>query len=311
MNAALYGLATGLATGIVMTRWGLCFNRGVRQAFLENRPRVLRAFAIAVGVQLLLLPLLIAAGVTPLDRQAALGGIPLVPVAELAGGLAFGAGMALAGGCVTGILWKAGEGQVALALAVLGFAAGEILIRGPAIDIVRSLADASRPDARGLPDLIGVSYSPLALLLGVALLAWLLRRGLRGVVPGVALGVVAALAWVTAEKAGHGYGLGFVGTADTARLALERGGTLPYTLWLAVGVAAGGALAGARKLTMPSAGRAARALGGGILMGAGGSIALGCNIGHGLTGLPLLSLGSAVATAAMVAGALAVARLLR
>ena len=129
MNAALYGLATGLATGIVMTRWGLCFNRGVRQALLEGRPRVLRAFAIAVGVQLLLLPLLIAAGVTPLERQAALGGIPLVPVAELAGGLVFGAGMALAGGCVTGILWKAGEGQAALALAVLGFAAGEIAIR--------------------------------------------------------------------------------------------------------------------------------------------------------------------------------------
>ena len=129
--------------------------------------------------------------------------------------------------------------------------------------------------------------------------------------PGVGLGVVAALAWVTAEQAGHGYGLGFVGTADTARLALERGGTLPYTLWLALGVAAGGAVAGARKLTMPTVTRAARALAGGILMGAGGTVALGCNIGLGLTGLPLLSLGSAVATAAMVAGALAVARLLR
>ena len=62
---------------------------------------------------------------------------------------------------------------------------------------------------------------------------------------------------------------------------------------------------------MPNAARAARARRGGLLMGAGGSIALGCNIGHGLTGLPLLSLGSALATAAMVAGALAVARLLR
>ena len=52
MNAALYGLATGLATGIVMTRWGLCFNRSVRQAFLEGRPRVLRAFdAAADGAQ--------------------------------------------------------------------------------------------------------------------------------------------------------------------------------------------------------------------------------------------------------------------
>jgi uncharacterized protein len=311
VNAALYGLATGLATGIVMTRWGLCFNRGVRRAFLEGRPRVLRAFAIAVGVQLLLLPLLIASGVTPLERQAALGGIPLVPVAELAGGLVFGAGMALAGGCVTGILWKAGEGQAALAIAVVGFAAGEIAIRNRGRGLIASLAEVSHPDARGLPGLIGAGYTPVALVLGAALLAWLLRRGLRGLVPGVALGVVAALAWVTADAAGHGYGLGFVGTADGTRFAIGNGSAAPYPLWVAVGIAAGGALAGARRLVLPSAGRAARALGGGILMGAGGSIALGCNIGHGLTGLPLLSLGSAVATAAMVAGALAVARLVR
>jgi len=38
-------------------------------------------------------------------------------------------------------------------------------------------------------------------------------------------------------------------------------------------------------------------------MGAGGSIAHGCNIGHGLTGLSLLSLGSLVATASMAVGA--------
>jgi hypothetical protein len=204
--------------------------------------------------------------------------------------------------------WKLGEGQVALALAVLGFAAGEILIRGPGRDVVESLADASRPDARGLPELLGVGYTPLALLLGAALLAWLLRRGPRGLVAGVALGAVAALAWVTADSAGYGYGLGFVGAADGTRLALERGGTLPYTLWLAAGVAAGGALAGSRRLRMPGGARAARALAGGLLMGAGGTIAVGCNIGHGLTGIPLLSLGSLLATTAMVAGALAVAR---
>jgi len=308
VDAALIGLVTGAAAGVVMTRWGLCFNRGVRRAFLEHRPRVLRAFAIAVAVQLLALPLLVALGVSPLASSTRLGGPPLLPVAELAGGLAFGAGMALAGGCVTGMLWKAGEGQVALVLAAGGFAAGEILIRGPGLDVARTLSDSSRPDARGLPDLLGVGYAPLALALGALLLAWLLRRGLRGLVPGVALGAVAALAWVTAEQAGHGYGLGFVGAADGTRLALERGGELPYTLWLAAGVAAGGAIAGARTLVMPSGGRAARALAGGLLMGAAGTVAQGCNIGHGLTGVPLLSLGSMLATAAMVAGALAVAR---
>ena len=311
MNAALIGLGTGAVTGVVMTRWGLCFNRGVRQAFLEGRPRVLRAFAIAVGVQLLALPLLVVLDVTPLVASTRIGGPPLLPVAELLGGLAFGAGMALAGGCVTGILWKAGEGQSALVLAVIGFAAGELIIRGPGSELVTSLADASQPDARGLPDLIGVGYTPLALLLGVLLLAWLLRRGLRGLVPGIALGAVATLAWVAAEQAGHGYGLGFVGAADGTRLALERGGTLPYILWLAVGVAAGGAIAGARRLVLPSGPRAARSLAGGLLMGAAGTVAQGCNIGHGLTGIPLLSLGSMLATAAMVAGAVAVAAVSR
>src|SRR5918995_1685804 len=142
----------GTLTGVVMTRWGLCFNRGVRRAFLEGRPRVLRAFAIAVGVQLLALPLFVALGVGPLERSTAAGGIALLPVAQLAGGLAFGAGMALAGGCVTGILWKAGTGSVALAIAIAGFAAGELLIRGPGDAAISVLDDASRPSARGLPD---------------------------------------------------------------------------------------------------------------------------------------------------------------
>ena len=311
MDAALIGLATGALTGVVMARWGLCFNRGVRRAFLERRPRVLRAFGVAVAVQLLVLPLLVALGVGPLERSTQAGGIALVPVAQLAGGLAFGAGMALAGGCVTGMLWKAGGGTLALAVAIAGFAAGELLIRGPGNDLVSTLADASRPDARGLPDLLGAGYAPVALVLGAALLAFLFRRGPRAVVAGLALGAVAALAWVAADAAGHGYGLGFVGTADGTRTALERGTELPYTLWLAIGVIAGGALAGARNLTFPGAARAARAAAGGLLMGAGGTVAQGCNIGHGLTGIPLLSLGSILATTAMAAGAVAVARVNR
>jgi hypothetical protein len=46
------------------------------------------------------------------------------------------------------------------------------------------------------------------------------------------------------------------------------------------------------------------------LVGGGGSIAHECNIGHGVTGIPLLSLGSLLATACMAAGALLTWRLL-
>jgi uncharacterized protein len=323
-------LLAGLATGAVMARGGLCFNRAVRRAAFEGRPGLLRAFGIAVAVQLLLLPLLVAAGVGPLERSAEAGGPALLPVAQVAGGLVFGAGMALAGGCVTGMLWKAGSGALALAVAIAGFAAGELLIRGPGSGIVADLDGASEISRGSLPELLGTGYAAPALVVGLVALWALLGggrrgslaappggrgrpavlRGLRGALAGLALGVVAAGVWIAAEAAGYGYGLGFVGAAEGTRGALEAGGELPFQLWLAVGVVAGAATAGPRRLRVPDAARASRALAGGLLMGAGGSVAHGCNIGHGLTGIPLLSFGSLLATACMAAGALLTWRLL-
>jgi uncharacterized protein len=46
-------------------------------------------------------------------------------------------------------------------------------------------------------------------------------------------------------------------------------------------------------------------LAGGALMGVGGVTALGCTIGQGLSGLSTLAVGSLIATAAIVAGAVA------
>jgi uncharacterized protein len=322
VSDALPALAAGIAAGVVMARGGLCFNRSLRRAAFEGRPALLRAFAVAVAVELVLLPTLVWAGVDPLERAAAAGGPALLPVAQVVGGLAFGAGMALAGGCATGMLWKAGAGALALAIAIAGFAAGELLIRGPGSEVIETLDDAARPNERSLTGLLDASYEPLALVIGVLALALLLRRrpaGViarwrpwrpRGLMPGVALGAVAAATWVAADWAGYGYGLGFVGAAEGTRDAIETGGQLPFQLFLAIGVAGGAALAVRRRLRVPDAARATRAFAGGLLMGAAGSVAHGCNIGHGVTGVPLLSFGSLLATACMAAGALLTWRLL-
>jgi uncharacterized protein len=302
-------LVLGVATGAVMVRGGLCFNRAVRRAAFERRPALLRAFAFAVAAQLMILPLLVALGVDPLERSTRAGGTAFLPVAELAGGLCFGAGMALAGGCITGMLWKAGTGSVALALAIAGFAAGELLIRGPGDGVISTLDDAASVGTRSLPELLGTGYAGPALALGALALVLLLARGRAGASAGLALAAVAALAWVAADIAGYGYGLGFVGAAEGTRQALAAGTTLPYQLFLAAGVVAGAALAGPRRPRLPDGARAARAVAGGVLMGIGGSIAHGCNIGHGVTGVPLLSFGSLLAICAMAAGALLTWRL--
>jgi uncharacterized membrane protein YedE/YeeE len=310
VTVAIAGLATGLAFGALLTRGGICFNRGVRRALLDRDPSILRMFALIVSFELILLPVLYVLEVEPLASNVDAGAPALLPVAQLAGGLVFGVGMALAGGCITGILWKAGAGSVATAIAILGFAAGELLATGVAAEALRSLDDAGRPPESSLTELSGLPFELLAPAIGIAALAMLARRrdDLR---LGLALGAVAALAWVAADIAEYGYGLGFVGAAERTRDALSEGGALPFQLFLAAGVLAGGALVARRPPRTPTAGRGIVALAGGMLMGLGANAAHGCNIGHGVTGLGLLSLGSLVAVAAMAIGAVGATSMMR
>ena len=300
MDVVLLGLVTGVVAGAVMARGRLCMNSGLRMAAFERSGGVLRAFAIAVAVQMLALALLVAVG---FDVTR----IGTFPLSQLVGGLVFGAGMALAGGCIAGILWKTGAGSLATAIAIAGFGAGELLIRGPWDGARKELDTAvSRPSDQTLFDALGVAYEPAAALLGAALLVLLLRRSRVALGWGLALGAVAIGAWLTASAAGHDYGLGFVGTADRTERALSAGapGDIPFPFYVAAGLIAGAAAATRSGLRWPDRARAARALAGGLAMGVGGTLAHGCNIGNGLTGIPLLSLGSVWATAWMAVGAL-------
>lgn len=303
---AALGLILGVALGALMTRGRICFNAGLRRAAFEGKPTVLRIFAIAVGLQLLLLPLLQRLGVS-------LSPVGLFPIAQITGGLVFGAGMALAGGCIAGVLWKTGAGSVATAAALLGLAGGELLIRGAGRDLLSGLdaAAAPGPGAATLDEVLGLPYEPLAVVLGVVALIALLARRRDGLGFGLALGALSALAWVFAGWAGAGYGLGFAGTPSSLRDAIAGAdpSLVSWPLWIAFGVVAGAALTARGPIRRPDAPRLARALVGGALMGAGASMAHGCNIGLGLTGIPTLSLGSALAVACMAAAALAVRRL--
>lgn len=304
MTTAIAGLVTGISFGALLASGKICFNAGLRQAAFEGRPTVLRVFGVIVAVELLALPVLLAFGVAPLQQNIDAGAPSLLPVAQLSGGLVFGVGMALAGGCITGILWKSGAGSIATALAIAGFAAGELLIRGPGSALVADLDDAWRPSESSLTQVSGISYEVLAPIIGTIALFALIRHRRDGLALGIGLGVAATLAWAAADLAGYGYGLGFVGLADGTRTSLAHGGELPFQLYLALGVLAGGALVVRGPLRTPDAARATRAIFGGVLMGVGANLAHGCNIGHAVTGVGLLSLGSVVAVTAMACGAL-------
>lgn len=103
--------------------------------------------------------------------------------------------------------------------------------------------------------------------------------------------------------------------SDTVHFALRPGQpTFSIGVVLLLGTLAG-ALGSAllrgefRVQRLPAPGLLARQAAGAVLAGAGAVIGLGCTVGHGLSGLAVLSLGSLVAMAATLAGALLVLRL--
>ena len=118
-------LLFGLAFGVVFQRSRFCLVRAFREPFLTGDAEHTRAAALALVVSTLGFTILKFTDLKDKSEWvfAAAG------VGSLAGGLAFGIGMTLAGGCGAGSLWRAGEGQVKLWVAIACFALGVSLVR--------------------------------------------------------------------------------------------------------------------------------------------------------------------------------------
>ena len=102
--AAIGGTAIGGAFGAVLARSGVCSNAAIRRAVFDRDLLLARIIAVAIVVQMALLPAAVAAGADVAPPR-------LYVVAGAVGGFLFGIGMAAASGCATGILWKSGTGS--------------------------------------------------------------------------------------------------------------------------------------------------------------------------------------------------------
>ena len=118
-------LLFGVAFGIVFQRSRFCLVRAFREPFMTGDGEHTRAAALAVVVSTLGFAILKFTDLK--DRGEWI--FASAGVGALAGGLVFGVGMTLAGGCGAGAIWRAGEGQVKLWVAVVCFALGASLTR--------------------------------------------------------------------------------------------------------------------------------------------------------------------------------------
>ena len=118
-------LLFGAAFGFVFQRSRFCLVRAFREPFMTGDAEHTRAAAVAVVVSMLGFAILKFTDLKDKGEWV----FASAGVGALSGGLLFGIGMTLAGGCGAGAIWRAGEGQVKLWVAVACFGLSASLSR--------------------------------------------------------------------------------------------------------------------------------------------------------------------------------------
>ncbi len=335
---AMWGFGLGIGFGALAHRTNFCTMGAISDIALLGDFRRFRAWLLAIAVAVAGTQTLGALGLVDLGKT-----IYATPnfgwLGAIIGGLMFGFGMTLAGGCGSKTLVRLGAGNLKslLVMLVLGLfaymtlrgliAAGRVATIEPTNFDLRTLGAQTQL----LPALIGTATGletqfaqRTASVLVIAFLAWVcfkdssFRKSPRNIAAGIGIGLLTVAGW---------YATGIAGNDDFEPTPLASftfvapiGDTLIYLMtWTGAkigfgvasvfGVVLGAFVAAktAREFRIESfAGTddMLRHLAGAALMGTGGVLALGCTIGQGVTGLSTLALGSLLAFGSIVCGGL-------
>jgi uncharacterized membrane protein YedE/YeeE len=329
----LSGLLIGLVYGAVGLLSGFCLMSSLRGWWAQGDSRLVRSYALALGVAIAATQLLAVRQVVDLSKSIYLQPTFSAPLMFF-GGVLFGYGMVLSNGCGSRALVLLGRGNLRslVVVIVLGVAA-QMTLKGliaPGRIAVLQWTQVTAT-ATSLPALIakfGISETFVRTLAAPIVSAALIifafahapfQRAWGQIAAGVIVGLLVAAGWFATGYLGADdfnptpvTSLTFVAPiADTLQyMMLSTGLTLNFGIVTVAGVFAGSlvtALATQRfhweGYTSPS--HMLRSICGAVLMGAGGAMALGCSVGQGLTGLSTLALASFIAVAGILLGSAA------
>lgn len=217
--------------------------------------------------------------------------------------------MAVARSCVSGLFFKLGSGMLGATIGLAGWAVGELaahLVTLPGPVLLPPGDGATIPAVLGLPRI-----SIAAVFLAVVLIVLWHRPGgrrpehpwqWRWPVLGASLGAVTIAGWVLAGISGSPFGPSSVGAVSSIAAGSPNWWLLAFLLGIVAGALVAARTAGGLLV------RGERPVGyiqlavGGVLLGAGGWIAGGCNLGHGLSGVAQLNVSSWAVVAAIAIG---------
>ncbi len=327
------GLLIGLGYGAVGLLSGFCLLSSLRGWWTKGDSRLIRSYALALGVAIAATQCLAGGGAVDLGKSVYLQP-SFSALLIFAGGLLFGCGMLLANGCGSRALVLLGRGNLRsfVVVIVLGIAA-QMTLRGLIAPARVALMQASltKPAILSLPALLSTvggseifARTLVASVISAALLIFAFahapfQRAWGQIAAGIAVGLLVAAGWFATGYLGADdfnpaavTSLTFISPiADTVQYAmLSTGLTLNFGIAMVAGVFAGSLVTALATRRFHWEGYASprhklRSIGGAALMGSGGAMALGCSVGQGLTGLSTLALASFVAAGGILLGSAA------
>jgi hypothetical protein len=330
------GFLAGIIFGATAQRTNFCTMGALSDIVYMGNYTRFRAWIFAIAIAVLLSQVMDATGLVELDgsiyRSANLGWLTAI-----LGGLMFGFGMTLAGGCGNKILVRAGAGNLKSIVAILFLGIfAYMALRGLTGLFRVRLEQASSVDlsaagyeSQGIDHILSSAFAVDAefarwVVVAVVVLGFLwfcfkdreFRSSRRDIVAGLIIGLlIPAGWWITGVLGNDDFEpaqlASFTFVAPTGEsiqyLMTFTGAAITFGIATVGGVIVGALIAAIatkefRVESFTDANDVLRHMVGGALMGTGGVLALGCTIGQGLTGLSTLALGSFVAWLSIMAG---------
>jgi len=342
----LTAVPVGFLFGFFLEKADLCGSSAFSEALMWKDWRKLQGIWVIVVVSMLAFALLAGLDLVKLNPK------PLLWVSYIVGGVVFGVGMVLAGGCVSGSLYKSGEGNLNSMAALVGIPIGVMAVEhGPLHGLHETLKSYVIKNADGGPvtffSITGLPYWLMAVIIAAATLGVavyitkkrgkskedvkasdmpfmqrVLTRSWKPWQAGVAIGILAAFAYLSSAASGRNYPLGVTHGVMHAELlvtdaplnhvyapkpkspAASDQATPPkpdkkVSWWLILEISAlvlgsfvSARLTGRAKLLPKPPEQTVTAFFGGLLVGTGAAIARGCVVGNIMSGLALMSVGS-------------------
>ncbi|WP_455141850.1 YeeE/YedE family protein [Candidatus Hodarchaeum mangrovi] len=319
----LLAILIGIFTGIVLQRGRVCSNTAFRNLLIINNKEIAFVFLIAVLIEIIGYQILVFIPNFSFQSNPIPFSILLVPI----GGFIFGLGTVFAGGCAGGTCYRIGEGSIKSFLAFIGFAFGiGLSIIDPFNSIITDIRIKSIwINNEGVPSLENFfpreiwTFTAILILLGIFLYIRQTKSQLNHLLPkwspimsGTLLGILGTAARASSTLANRNFGFSTTdGIGEVVKFSFGIINLLPleglgWAGIFVIGLILGSFISSVElkefRLKIPNLIEIGRYLGGGFLLGLGAILALGCNFGHILGGIPELGISSIVALIFMILG---------